>query len=32
VKNPHHLTTHSRPTVRQCCPTKWRSYCDHRYV
>jgi len=26
--NLHHLTTHS--TTRW--PTKWRSYCDHRYV
>jgi len=24
----HHLTTHSTT----CWPTKWRSYCDHRYV
>ena len=22
-------TTHS---IRRSCPTKWRSYCDHRYV
>jgi len=24
----HHSTTH----IRRCCFTKWRSYCDHRYV
>ena len=26
--NLHHLTTHSTMVL----PTKWRSYCDHRYV
>jgi len=26
--NLHHLTTHSTT----CCPTKWRSCCDHRAV
>jgi len=26
--NLHHLTTHSR----RSWPTKWRSYCDHRYA
>jgi len=28
VTNLHHLTTHSTT----CCPTKWRSRCDHKAV
>jgi len=29
--NIHHLAT-SMYSIWRCCPTKWRSYCDHRYV